>query len=58
LRDQGIFVPEVLLVDDNTAQLNVGEAVLRAVGIPIACASTTFEAFAYLRPVGANADAP
>ena len=51
---QGSFVPEVLLIDDNLAQLRIREAVLRAAGITVACASTAVEAFAFLRPVASK----
>jgi CheY-like chemotaxis protein len=50
LTRKGSFVPEVLLIDDNLAQLRIREAVLRAAGISVACASTAVEAFAFLRP--------
>ena len=46
-------MPEVLLIDDNLAQLRTREAVLRAGGIAVACASTAVEAFAFLRPAAA-----
>jgi len=53
---QGSFVPEVLLIDDNLAQLRIREVVLRAAGISVACASTAVEAFAFLRPVASKVD--
>ena len=49
-------MPEVLLIDDNLAQLRTREAVLRAGGISVACASTAVEAFAFLRPAAAKVD--
>ncbi len=49
-------MPEVLLIDDNLAQLRTREAVLRAAGISVACASTAVEAFAFLQPVAAKVE--
>jgi len=49
-------VPEVLLIDDNLAQLRTREAILRGAGISVACASTAAEAFRHLRPKAAKVD--
>jgi CheY-like chemotaxis protein len=49
-------VPEVLLIDDNLAQLRGREAILRGAGLSVACASTAAEAFAYLHPSAAKVD--
>jgi CheY-like chemotaxis protein len=49
-------VPAVLLIDDNLAQLRIREAVLRAAGVSVACASTAVEAFAFLQPVATKVD--
>ncbi len=56
MRLKVFFVPEVLLIDDNPAQLCTREAVLRAAGISVACAGTAVEAFAFLHPVAAKVD--
>ncbi len=49
-------MPAVLLIDDNLVQLRIREAVLRAAGISVACASTGLEALAFLQPVAMQVD--
>jgi len=49
-------VPEVLLIDDNMAQLRTRAAILLGAGISVACASSATEAFTHLRPKAAKVD--
>jgi DNA-binding NtrC family response regulator len=49
-------VPQVLLIDDNLTQLRIREAVLRAAGFSLACASTAAGAFAFLRSLCSRTD--
>jgi len=49
-------VPQVLLIDDNLAQLRIREAVLREAGFSLACTSTAAGAFAFLRSLGSRTE--